>query len=120
MNRKLSEPLRWTNILLRGLHLAAVVVLGAALLGAPVSAGRAVAALAATGALMLALDTWKQPSHLLEVSGVALEIKLLLVFWMAWEESVRPVLFWLIVAGSTVFSHASAKVRHIRVFGRRR
>ena len=119
MNRKLSEPLRWANILLRGLHMAAVVVLGAALLGAPVSAGRAVAALAATGTVMLALDTWKRPSHLLEASGVALEIKLLLVFWMAWDESMRTVLFWLIVAGSTLFSHASSAVRHLPVLGRR-
>ena len=69
MNRRLSEPLRWANILLRGLHMAAVVVLGAALLGAPVSAGRAVAALVATGAIMLALDTWRRPGHLLEASG---------------------------------------------------
>ncbi len=120
MNRKLSEPLRWTNILLRGLHLAAVVVLGAALLGAPVSAGRAALALLATGAVMLALDTWKRPSHLLEASGVALEVKLALVAWMAWDESARAVLFWLIVAGSTLFSHASSKVRHIPVFHWRR
>ena len=119
MNRRLSEPLRWANILLRGLHMAAVVVLGAALLGAPVSAGRAVAALVATGAIMLALDTWKHPGHLREASGMALEVKLVLVVWMAWDESVRPVLFWLIVAGSTLFSHASSRVRHIPVFGRR-
>lgn len=119
MNRKLSEPLRWANILLRGLHMVAVVVLGAALLGAPVSAGRAVAALVVTGLIMLALDTWKHPGHLLEASGVALEIKLVLVAWMAWDESVRAVLYWLIVAGSTLFSHASSRVRHIPIFGGR-
>ena len=69
---------------------------------------------------MLALDTWKRPSHLLEASGVALEVKLALVAWMAWDESARAVLFWLIVAGSTLFSHASSKVRHIPVFHWRR
>lgn len=118
MNRKLSEPLRWANILLRGLHVAAVVVLGAALLGAPVAAGRAVLGLLATGTIMLALDTWKHPGHLREFSGVALEVKLILVGWMAWDEFSRPLLFWLIVAGSTLFSHASSKIRHIPVFGR--
>jgi hypothetical protein len=51
---------------------------------------------------------------------VALEIKLVLVVWMAWDESVRAVLFWLIVAGSTLFSHASSNVRHIPVFHWRR
>ena len=76
--------------------------------------------LVVTGLIMLALDTWKHPGHLLEASGVALEIKLVLVVWMAWDESVRAVLFWLIVAGSTLFSHASSNVRHIPVFHWRR
>lgn len=114
-----APPLRrWLNVLLRCFHLAAVILLGAALLGAPVAGGSAAAAVAVSGLLMFALDTWSFPGHLRELAGVVVLAKLLLVVWMALDENVRPVLFWLIVFGSSVSSHAPARVRHWKLVGR--
>lgn len=116
MDRKSFPGQRWLGVLLRGLHLVAVIWLGAALLGAPVSSDHAVLGLWTTGLAMLALDTWSKPSHLREASGIAVLAKLGLVVWMAADESVRAVLFWLVVAGSAVFAHAPASFRHARPF----
>jgi hypothetical protein len=109
--------LRWLNVALRGLHLVAVIMLGAALLGAPVAGGPAALGVAATGFAMLAIDTWSKPNHLLEVSGIAVLVKLAFVSWMALDTSPRLILFWIIVAASAVFAHAPARFRHAVVFG---
>lgn len=110
---------RWINVLLRCFHLVAVILLGAALLGAPIADGSAAAAVAASGLAMLALDTWSYPGHLREIAGATVLVKLLLVVWMALDENVRPLLFWLVVLGSSVSSHAPAWFRHWRLVGRR-
>lgn len=109
--------LRWLNVLLRGLHLAAVVLLGAALLGAPLPADRAAHGVALSGFAMLALDLWKKPGHLREVAGFAVVLKLLLVGWMAVDVAARLPLFWLVVAASAVFAHAPASFRHRVLWG---
>lgn len=110
---------RWINVLLRGLHLIAVIFLGANLLGAPVAASDAVWAVALTGLAMFALDVLSKPSHLREVSGIAVLVKLLLVGWMAVDASSRFALFWVIVTGSAVFAHAPARFRHAVLFAAR-
>lgn len=110
---------RWLNVILRGLHLVSVIVLGASLLGAPVSGGSAALGVALTGFAMLALDIWKKPGHLREVAGIAVLMKLLLVAWMAMDATSRPILFWLIVASSAVFAHAPASFRHAVVITHR-
>lgn len=120
MDRRTFPAQRWINVALRGLHLVAVIWLGAALLDAPVSTNAGVLGVAATGFAMLALDTWSKPSHLREVSGVALLVKLVFVAWMAVDESSRPLLFWFIVVGSAVFSHAPARFRHAMLLERKR
>lgn len=114
-----APPLRrWLDVLLRCCHLAAVILLGAALLGAPVAGGSAAAAVAVTGLAMFALDTWSYPGHLRELAGVVVLTKLLLVVWMTLDENVRPLLFWLVVLGSSVSSHAPARFRHLKLVGR--
>jgi hypothetical protein len=118
MDRKTFPLQRWLNVVLRGLHLVAVIILGAALLGAPVDSDRAVLGLWTTGLAMLASDTWSKPSHLREASGFAMLIKLVLVGWMAVDAALRPVLFWGVVAGSAVFAHAPARFRHAVLFAR--
>lgn len=110
---------RWLNVALRGLHLVAVILLGAGLLGAPVAVRAATGAVAATGLAMLVLDTWSKPGHLREVSGISVLLKLVLVGWMAIDEASRVALFWIIVAGSAVFAHAPAKFRHAELIRRR-
>jgi hypothetical protein len=117
MDRRTFPLRRWINVALRGLHLAAMILLGAALLGAPVAATPATLGVAATGFAMLALDTWSKPGHLREASGIAVLVKLVFVCWMALDESSRLVLFWIVVAGSAIFAHAPAQFRHARLFG---
>jgi hypothetical protein len=114
-----APPLRrWGNVALRGLHLIAVIVLGAGLLGAPVATGTAAMGAAITGVVMLILDTWTHPNHLREAAGFAMLVKIALVAWMALDANIRPLLFWFIVAGSALFAHAPARFRHVLVLGR--
>ena len=113
----LDTALRWANVLLRGLHLVAVILLGAALLGAQLQAGQAALGVAATGFAMFGLDIWRKPQYLREAAGLAVLGKLALVGWMAIDASSRPVLFWLIVAGSALSAHAPARFRHAVLIG---
>jgi hypothetical protein len=113
----LDTALRWINVILRGLHLVTVIVLGSALLGAPLDAGHAAMAVAASGFAMFGLDLWRKPQHLREAAGLAVLSKLVLVGWMAIDASARPVLFWLIVAGSAISAHAPARFRHAILLG---
>ncbi|MHB1358023.1 MAG: hypothetical protein ACYCWC_00390 [Rhodocyclaceae bacterium] len=111
---------RWLSVLLRGLHLVAVIAFGAALFGAPLDhlggIGRLAAAVTATGVAMFALDIWQKPSHLLEVAGAGVLAKLLLVGAMMFDGAPRLTLFWIIVVWSALFSHAPATFRHARLF----
>ena len=113
----LDTALRWINVILRGLHLVAVILLGAALLGAPQVGTQVAIAVAATGFAMFALDIWRKPQHLREAAGIAVLLKLVLVGWMALDAAAQHYLFWLIVAGSAISAHAPARFRHAVLFG---
>ena len=113
----LDGLLRWMNVILRGLHLVTVILLGAGLLGAPLDAGKAAIGVAASGFAMLLLDIWRKPQHLREAAGIAVLIKLVLVGWLALDAASRPVLFWVIVAGSAISAHAPARFRHAILLG---
>lgn len=113
----LDSALRWINVILRGLHLVTVILLGAALLGAPLVSTQVAIAVAATGFTMFALDVWRKPQHLREASGIAVLLKLALVGWMAFDAAAQHVLFWVIVAGSAIAAHAPARFRHAILFG---
>ena len=117
-SRKLPTGLRWTDIIIRGIHLVAVVVLGGATLGAPVDGARAAVVVFLSGLVMLSFDTWQRPGHLRELAGATMLLKIALVGWMALDEGVRMVLFWLIVGISGIVSHAPASFRHIQVIGK--
>lgn len=109
---------RWLSVVLRGLHLATVIGLGAALLGAPLDGGHLALGVLASGAAMMALDIWSKPRMLAEWSGAALLIKLALVAWMAVDWQARLPLFWVLVLWSAVFAHAPASFRHAPWRGR--
>ncbi|MDP2793130.1 MAG: hypothetical protein Q8O25_03450 [Sulfurisoma sp.] len=115
---------RWLSVLLRGLHLVAVIGLGAALLGAPAEHAsgitRLAAAVAASGGAMFALDLWRKPRQLFEVAGVGVLAKLILVGSMIFDGAPRLTLFWIVVVWSALFSHAPATFRHARLIGPRR
>jgi hypothetical protein len=113
----LDSALRWINVILRGLHLATVILLGAALLGAPLVSSQVAIAVAASGFAMLALDVWRKPQHLREAAGIAVLLKLVLVAWMVFDAAAQHVLFWVIVAGSAISAHAPARFRHAILLG---
>lgn len=106
--------IRWLGIALRAIHLVCVILLGAGLLGdRPGDA--AVAPVLLSGAALFALDLWIYPGHLLEVSGVAVLVKLVLIALMKLAPGWQLPLFWAIVLWSAVFSHAPASLRHLRL-----
>jgi hypothetical protein len=49
---------------------------------------------------------------LLELAGAAVLVKLVLVAWMALDPLRGPWIFWLLVLGSAVTSHAPKQFRH--------
>jgi hypothetical protein len=110
----LSTFLRWLDVFLRGAHLVSIVLLGSAILGAPVAAGLAGAAVLASGVAMLITEVWNRPELLRQWTGLSLLLKLALVGWMLGDGTWRAPLFWLIVGWSAIFAHAPSTFRHRR------
>ena len=107
-----NPAIRWLSVALRGLHLVAVITLGAAIMGAPISPQQLSGAVLITGFAMFVLDLWNKPGMLFEWSGAALMFKLCLIVVMALNAELRLPLFWVIVVWSAIFSHAPASFRH--------
>jgi hypothetical protein len=106
---------RTFNLTLRTVHLAGVVLLGAALLGGtPPQAG--IWLTLASGAGMFAGDLWTHPAHLREAAGCGVLLKLLLVAAMAAWPASALALFWAILVLSALLSHAPGSLRHRRLF----
>ena len=106
---------RWLNLSLRTVHLAGIVLLGAALVGAGEVRTAAWLTLI-SGLAMFAGDAWANPAHLREVAGLGVLAKLALVaLVVAHPASALPV-FWAILVLSTVLSHAPGALRHRRLF----
>lgn len=107
-----SELERWTAIVLRSVHLAGVVWLGGhVVMGQGV--GRAPALLVlASGLVMLAMDLRAGRIALRELAGGFVLVKLALVAWMALDSRQVAWLFWLLLVGSSIASHAPKGFRH--------
>jgi hypothetical protein len=106
---------RWLNLALRTVHLAGLVLLGAALFDASdLASGAAVVFI--SGGLMFAIDTWANPAHLREVAGFGVIFKLALVGLMAVQTSWALSIFWFLLVLSTLLSHAPGGLRHRRLF----
>ena len=106
---------RAINLGLRSLHLASIVLLGAALLGAGDIALGAWLTLV-SGAGMFAGDVWANPAHLREIAGCGVVLKLLLVAVMATQPAFALPIFWSILVLSALLSHAPGALRHRRIF----
>jgi hypothetical protein len=119
--RRLTPFWRWFGIGARAVHMAAVVLLGATVMGAAprLSMTATGTLLLASGVALLALETWKTPHHLRQFAGASMVAKLLVVVWMLLDPAYGEVGFWLIVLWSVVFAHAPASFRHRRVDFRR-
>jgi len=108
---------RWLNLSLRTVHLGGIVLLGAALLGVgDLAIGAWLTLLSGLG--MFAGDAWANPSHVREVAGCGVLVKLGLVALMALYPPVALPLFWTILVISTLLSHAPGTLRHRRLFDR--
>ena len=112
---------RWLSVVLRGVHLAAVIALGIDVLSTAAQpyAPHAGAIVLGSGVAIWLLDLWQHPGHLVEGAGLSLFAKLALVAWMLAQPALREPLFWVIVIWSAVFSHAPASFRNARPFARR-
>ncbi len=101
----------------RTVHLAAVVALGAALLGAPLPAAAAAAATVASGLLLLAMDLRAARVRLVELAGVVVLLKLAAVAWVGFSATgaalALPV-FWVLLVASSFSAHLPKGVRHWR------
>ena len=102
---------RWIHIGLRTLHVIGVFLLGYAMLRGT-STGAAVALTLVTGLGIFALDVWSKPSHLVELAGLGVIGKFVLVGSISLFPSWSMALFWLVLVVSMVLSHAPGAVRH--------
>lgn len=110
---KPAEWRRWVGIVLRSLHLAGVVWLGAALLGAPVGEGGGWLTLA-SGVGLLASELVDRRVALGELAGLVVLAKLAAVAAMLrWPVAALP-LFWVLLGVSAISAHAPKALRHWR------
>ena len=107
-----SDAERWLALALRTAHLAGVVGLGAALLGAPVARGTCGLVVLASGALLLVQDLRAGRIGAGELAGVVVFAKLLAVAWVAWADRHALPVFWGLLVASSLSSHAPRHWRH--------
>ena len=102
---------RWLHIGLRTLHVIGVFLLGYAILrGTSPATGGALTLV--SGLAMFALDLWSKPSHLVELAGLGVIAKLLLVAAIGLIPTWSIEIFWLVLVVSMVLSHAPGAFRH--------
>jgi hypothetical protein len=106
---------RWLNLGLRTVHIAGIVLLGAALISGT-DAGLGAIVTFVSGLGMFASDTRANPSQLREVAGFGVLVKLALVALMALQPMLAIPVFWLILVISTLLSHAPGNLRHRQLF----
>ena len=113
MNRpKGSEIERWAAVAVRSVHLAGVVWVGAFVVGSQVPSRPAAALMALSGVVMLVMDLLAHRIALRELAGAFVLLKLALVGWMVIDPSQARWIFWLLLVGSSVASHAPKGFRH--------
>jgi hypothetical protein len=111
---------RAVALVLRTLHLMAVVALGAALLGAPLARNVAAGAVLVSGLALLLLDLLARRIALGEVAGAVVLVKLAAMVWVALGSGPHAeALFWLLVVISSLSSHAPKHWRHRALWRRR-
>ncbi|MCL6414335.1 hypothetical protein MIB92_01610 [Aestuariirhabdus sp. Z084] len=113
---------RWLMISLRTLHLLGVAGAGALFLGATPAQGLTfyLHLMLSTGVLMAALEIWSHGVWLLQLKGLAVVIKLLLLWSILLWPSLSVPLFVIIILISGVISHAPGYIRYYSPWHRRR
>ena len=114
--RRFFPGQRWVNILLRTLHLIGVAGLGGGFLYLALGEEwRGYLSLTLGSGLALSvIEAWSNGvrNWLLQLCGLAVLAKILLLGAMYWFPAARLPLFLLVIVISSVISHAPARVRH--------
>jgi len=109
---------RWTKISLRTLHLLAVAGVGGGILfGLDQDLWRNYWWLAlVSGGLMMLVDIISNPLWLVQVRGLVIFLKLVLLVLLGRYPSLDGYLLGAIIVISTVISHAPGKLRYYSVY----
>jgi hypothetical protein len=104
---------RWSNILLRTLHLVGVTGMGAGVLFAvPQDAWQGYLLLTlVSGFLLVAIALWSSAIWLCQVRGAAILLKLALLALIPWWPAAAPALLLATVVISGLVSHAPSTTR---------
>ena len=111
---------RWTKISLRTLHLVAVIGVGGGILfGLEKDLWINYWWLAlASGVLMMVIDIISNPVWVVQVRGLAIFLKLILVALLGSNPSLDSLLMIIIIVISAVVSHAPGKLRYYSIYHR--
>jgi hypothetical protein len=107
-----SELERWAAVAVRSVHLAGVVWVGAYVVMGQMPTHGASGLMAISGLVMLVMDLLAGRIALLELAGAFVLLKLALVGWMVIDPAQANWIFWLLLLGSSVASHAPKDFRH--------
>jgi len=109
---------RWTKISLRTLHLLAVAGVGGGILfGLEQDLWINYWWLAlVSGALMMMIDIISNPVWVVQVRGLVIFLKLILLALLGQNPTLDPILLMLIIIISAIISHAPGKLRYYSVF----
>ena len=119
MNKESTK--RWTKISLRTLHLLAVAGVGGGILFAlekELWINYWWLALV-SGALMMGIDIVSNPVWVVQVRGLSIFVKLILLAFLGSYPSLDGWLLTVIIIISAVISHAPGKLRYYSVYHRR-
>jgi hypothetical protein len=115
--RRSHDAERLFAVGVRTVHLAAVVALGAALLGAPLAREAAAAITLGSGLLLLVLDLAAGRMRLAELAGAVVLAKLAAVAWIGFTAAGAALAvpaFWVLLALSSFSAHLPKNLRHWR------
>jgi hypothetical protein len=112
---------RWVNIGLRTAHLLGVTGLGGAVVcGMDPEIWRPYLWLTVvTGAFMMAIEVWSSAIYLIQMRGLAMLVKVLVLGAFALAPGTEAAMVVLAVVVSGVVSHAPASIRYYSIFHRR-
>ena len=112
---------RWIKISLRTLHLISVAGVGGGILfGLEQSLWVGYWWLAlVSGALMIAIDVIPNPVWVVQVRGLVILLKLVLLAFLGSGPSIDSLLLIIIIAMSAIISHAPGNLRYYSIYHRR-
>ena len=113
---------RWINITLRTLHLVGMAGLGAGFLYAGLDENWLpyLYLTCLSGLLLMLLSIWSNGIWLIQLRGQLILLKLLLLVAVVLLPELKLELFVLVIALSSVVSHAPGDIRYYSLFHRRR